>query len=89
MCVCVCVCLSLLFDDCVCVYVYDDEDDDDDDSGARSCKKDSCCRGGIVNIFIRVNSLENHTAIRHIYHTYAQQDIRVCGDDHFQPPIRQ
>ena len=28
-------------------------------------------------------------AFRHIYHTYAQQDIRVCGDDHFQPPMRQ
>ena len=24
-----------------------------------------------------------HTPIRHIDHTYAQQDIRVCGDDHF------
>ena len=23
-----------------------------------------------------------HTPIRHIHHTYAQQDIRVCGDDH-------
>ena len=22
------------------------------------------------------------TLIRHIHHTYAQQDIRVCGDDH-------
>ena len=26
------------------------------------------------------------THLRDIYHTYAQQDIRVCGDDHFQPP---
>jgi hypothetical protein len=30
-----------------------------------------------------------HTPIRNIYHTYAQQDIRVCGDDHFQPHKRQ
>ena len=30
-----------------------------------------------------------HTHMRQIYHTYAQQDIRVCGDDHFQPPMRQ
>ena len=29
------------------------------------------------------------TPVRYIYHTYAQQDIRVCGDDHFQPPNRQ
>ena len=26
------------------------------------------------------------TALRQIYHTYARQDIRVCEDDHFQPP---
>ena len=24
--------------------------------------------------------------LRYIYHTCAQQGIRVCGDDHFQPP---
>ena len=30
-----------------------------------------------------------NTHIRQIDHTYAQQDIRVCGDDHFQPPKRQ
>ena len=30
-----------------------------------------------------------NTLLRHIDHTYAQQDIRVCGDDHFQPPTRQ
>ena len=30
-----------------------------------------------------------HTPIRYIYQTYAQQDIRVCGDDHFEPPNRQ
>ena len=29
------------------------------------------------------------TLLRYIYHTYAQQDIRVCGDDHIQPPKRQ
>ena len=27
-----------------------------------------------------------YTPIRDIYHIHAQQDIRVCGDDHFQPP---
>ena len=27
-----------------------------------------------------------HTPIRYIHHTYAQQDIQVCGDDHFEPP---
>ena len=30
-----------------------------------------------------------HTPNCNIYHTFAQQDIRVCGDDHFEPPIRQ
>ena len=30
--------------------------------------------------------LHTHTPIRYIYHTYAQQDIRVCEDDHFKPP---
>ena len=29
------------------------------------------------------------THLRDIDHTYAQQDIRVCGDDHFQPPTWQ
>ena len=28
-----------------------------------------------------------HTHIRHIHHIYAQQGIRVCEDDHFEPPI--
>ena len=27
-----------------------------------------------------------YTLVRHIYHTYAQQGIRVCGDDHCEPP---
>ena len=27
--------------------------------------------------------LHTHTPIRHIHQTYARQDIRVCGDDHF------
>ena len=27
-----------------------------------------------------------NTPMCHIDHTYAQQGIRVCGDDHFQPP---
>ena len=30
--------------------------------------------------------LPNYTPIRYIDHTYAQQDIRVCGGDHFEPP---
>ena len=29
--------------------------------------------------------LQPHTPIRYIDHTYAQQDIRVCEDDHVQP----
>ena len=28
----------------------------------------------------------DNTPIRYIYYTYAQQDIRVCEDDHFEPP---
>jgi len=31
----------------------------------------------------------SHTPIRYIDHIYAQQDIRVYEDDHFEPPIRQ
>ena len=30
-----------------------------------------------------------NTPMCHIDHTYAQQDIRVYEDDHFEPPIRQ
>ena len=30
--------------------------------------------------------LHSNTKIRYIDHTYAQQDIRVCEDDHFQQP---
>ena len=30
-----------------------------------------------------------HTPLRHIDHTYVQQDIRVCEDDHLKPPKRQ
>ena len=26
---------------------------------------------------------QTNTQLRYIYHTYARQDIRVCGDDHF------
>ena len=29
------------------------------------------------------------THIRYIDQIYARQDIRVCGDDHFEPPYRQ
>ena len=29
------------------------------------------------------------TPVPQVDHTYAQQDIRVCGDDHIQPPMRQ
>ena len=32
---------------------------------------------------------QTYTPIRHIYHTYAQQDIRVYEDDHFEPRQRQ
>ena len=35
-----------------------------------------------------LSGLHTHTLLRQIYHTYAQQDIRVRGDDHFEPPIR-
>jgi len=31
----------------------------------------------------------SHTSIPYIYHTYAQQDIRVCEDDLLKPPKRQ
>jgi len=30
--------------------------------------------------------LQTYTRIRYIDHTYAQQDIRVCGDDLLKPP---
>ena len=30
-----------------------------------------------------------YTPMRHIYQTYAQQDIRVYEDDHLEPPMRQ
>ena len=30
-----------------------------------------------------------HALCRIFINTYAQQDIRVCGDDHLQPPKRQ
>ena len=30
--------------------------------------------------------LHTHTHLRYIYHTYAQKDIQVCGDDHLKPP---
>ena len=33
--------------------------------------------------------LPTYTHLRYIYHTFAQQDIRVCGDDHFEPQKRQ
>ena len=33
--------------------------------------------------------LHSNTKIRYIDHTYAQQDIRVCEDDHLKPPLRQ
>ena len=34
-------------------------------------------------------SAATNTHLRHIDHTYAQQDIRVCGDDHLKPPMWQ
>jgi len=33
--------------------------------------------------------LHARTHMPYIYDTYAQQDIRECGDDHLQPPKRQ
>ena len=36
-----------------------------------------------------LSRLHTNTQFRDIYHTYAQQDIRVCGVDPFQPPMRQ
>ena len=33
--------------------------------------------------------LQTNTHFRYIYQTFAKQDIRVCEDDHFQPPKRQ
>ena len=33
--------------------------------------------------------LHFHTHMRYIDQTYAQQVIQVCGDDHFEPPLRQ
>jgi len=33
--------------------------------------------------------LHTYTQLRYIYHTYAQQDIRVCEDDLLKPPKRQ
>ena len=36
-----------------------------------------------------LSRLHTNTHTRQIYHTYAQQGIRVCEDDHFQPPNRQ
>jgi len=35
------------------------------------------------------SGLQPHMPIRYIDHTYAQQGIRVCEDDPFEPPIRQ
>ena len=41
------------------------------------------------NSLIGRSWLPIHTPIGFIYHIYAQQDIRVCEDDHFEPPKRQ
>ena len=37
----------------------------------------------------RLHTYTHLRKIRHIHHTFAQQDIRVCGDDHFEPQKRQ
>ena len=41
------------------------------------------------NSLIDRSGLQPHTPIRYIDHICAQQGIRVCEDDHFEPPIRQ
>ena len=46
-------------------------------------------RASISNSLSGLSWPHSHTPVRHIHHTYAQQDIRVCGDDPFQPPLRQ
>jgi hypothetical protein len=46
-------------------------------------------RASTLNSLIGRTRLHIYTHIRYIYHTYVQQDIRVCEDDHFQPPKRQ
>ena len=46
-------------------------------------------RASTSNSLYDRSRLHTHTLIRYIYHTFAQQGIRVCGDDHFEPPDRQ
>ena len=46
-------------------------------------------RASTSNSLIGRSWLPIHTPIGYIYHIYAQQDIRVCEDDHFEPPKRQ
>ena len=40
-------------------------------------------RASISNSPSGRSRLPTYTHLRYIYHTYAQQDIRVCGDDNF------
>ena len=37
----------------------------------------------------RLHTYTHLRKLRHIHHTFAQQGIRVCGADPFQPPKRQ
>ena len=46
-------------------------------------------RASTSNILIDRYMPHAYTPIRQIHQIYAQQDIRVCGDDHFEPPKRQ
>jgi hypothetical protein len=46
-------------------------------------------RASTSNILIDRYMPPTYTHARYIHHTYAQQDIQVYEDDHFQPPIQQ
>ena len=46
-------------------------------------------RASISNSLSGRSWLHTHTPIRYIHNPFARQDIRVCGDDHFEPPMRQ
>ena len=46
-------------------------------------------RASTSNSLSGLSRLHFDTHIRYIDQIYARQDIRVCGDDHFEPPYRQ
>ena len=63
-------------------------------SCARGIRRDSPkalwrFRASTSNSLTGRSRLHARTHMRYIHNTYAQQDIRVCGDDHLQPPKRQ